>query len=485
MLRQFLNESYGNGDHLSNTYNGSTIAELHEHYNVILNSLDIDQQAEFIRYFNDRVELYFDTGIDDPTSGILTGTVIDLDRVCFNVWVWCWEDPFDFDFGSGGGGSGGGGGGNEDFHPTWQEEYDQLRFCEGVNDIFDTGPDNPSQLHPNYDFCAIWMAYLEDCILPNQPEFNDFEAIGSYEELVLAWAEFQYNNPELFTTIIAAPADCTPTSELEEYTPEEEVIIDEECRSALLDFLATHGITLTKEERLALLTSGGRPECTDQEAFEEWVASLIIEDCLAPFHLLFDSFGIFDINEKLSFCYGIYPEINLDPPSCLGCSVEEAHTVISDQIKAFDMLECAIEKLQQYDGNTPSDVKTALENNIGGNSSIWVARYIQFIFKYIRNYPYDRGYEAQNPGEGHCGGVTAAWTYPLVHFAAVKLCRPNYWNQSDTDRPAILIHEWMHLYYFAGDIAYSWDSDYDELNSIQQLFNAEAFEELIKEICDE
>ena len=57
------------------------------------------------------------------------------------------------------------------------------------------------------------MAYLEDCILPNQPAFNDFEAIGSYEELVLAWAEFQYNNPELFTTIIAAPTDCTPTSE--------------------------------------------------------------------------------------------------------------------------------------------------------------------------------------------------------------------------------------------------------------------------------
>ncbi len=115
------------------------------------------------------------------------------------------------------------------------------------------------------------MAYLEDCIMPNQPAFNDFEAIGSYEELVLAWAEFQYNNPELFTTIIADPTDCTPTSELEEYTPEEEVIIDEECRSALLDFLATYGITLTKEERLALLTSLEIPDCRDQEAFDLWI----------------------------------------------------------------------------------------------------------------------------------------------------------------------------------------------------------------------
>jgi hypothetical protein len=59
------------------------------------------------------------------------------------------------------------------------------------------------------------------------------------------------------TLIIAAPAD--------------EVIIDEECRNALDDFLAAHGITLTKEERLAILVSGGRPDCGNQEVFEEWV----------------------------------------------------------------------------------------------------------------------------------------------------------------------------------------------------------------------
>jgi len=43
----------------------------------------------------------------------------------------------------------------------------------------------------------------------------------------------------------------------------------------------------------------------------------------------------------------------------------------------------------------------------------------------------------------------------------------------------------MHLYYFAGDIAYIWQDGFDELNSIQQLFNADAFEELVKELCDE
>ena len=176
-------------------------------------------------------------------------------------------------------GGGGGGGENEDFHPTWQEEYDRLRFCEGVNDIFDTGPDNPSQLHPDYDFCAIWMAYLEDCILPNQPGFNEFEAISSYEGLILTWAEFQYNNPELFTAVIADPADCTPTNELDDYTPEDENLIDEECRNALPDFMAAYGITMTKEERLALLVSDGRQECEDQVAFEETVVGEWVRDC--------------------------------------------------------------------------------------------------------------------------------------------------------------------------------------------------------------
>ena len=48
-----------------------------------------------------------------------------------------------------------------------------------------------------------------------------------------------------------------------------------------------------------------------------------------------------------------------------------------------------------------------------------------------------------------------------------------------------LIHEWMHLYYYAGDIVYVWQNEFKDLNSIQQLFNAASIEEPFKELCDE
>ena len=47
----------------------------------------------------------------------------------------------------------------------------------------------------------------------------------------------------------------------------------------------------------------------------------------------------------------------------------------------------------------------------------------------------------------------------------------------------IILTSLIHI--FAGDIAYVWQGEFNDLNSIQQLFNADAFSELVKELCDE
>lgn len=44
-------------------------------------------------------------------------------------------------------------------------------------------------------------------------------------------------------------------------------------------------------------------------------------------------------------------------------------------------------------------------------------------------------------------------------------------------------YEWMHLYYFAGDIAYERESDYIGLSTRETLFNAESFAELVNDLC--
>jgi len=269
-VRLFMDENYGAGDHISRDLNGATIADLEANYNTILNGLPWDERVDFVRYFNDRQELFSLTGIDNELSGILWGIVVELERTCFWVWVWCWEDPFDFSIG-GGGTSGGGGGGS--IYPAWQTQYDTLRFCEGVNDLFDIGPENPSMVHPNFDFCTTWMTYLEDCILPTQPAFNEFEYISSYEQLILTWAEFQYNNPTLFAAAISNPEDCTATSELDDFTPETDVLDEEECRNALSDFERECGLALNRHDQEAILSAPGRPDCGDEAAFEEWVVN--------------------------------------------------------------------------------------------------------------------------------------------------------------------------------------------------------------------
>ena len=51
--------------------------------------------------------------------------------------------------------------------------------------------------------------------------------------------------------------------------------------------------------------------------------------------------------------------------------------VAGDELRALNMLDCAISKLDQYNGNLPSEVKTALMNHYGGTSSKYVAKFLK------------------------------------------------------------------------------------------------------------
>lgn len=284
-----------------------------------------------------------------------------------------------------------------------------------------------------------------------------FENMGSYADINLALENSTYNTGHL--------PDCIA------------------CAVALNRFETEYGIDLTDEEKEAI--KNGVSTCGGNE-FEEEVTDIFMEECLGPFYQVFEQLENFSIEERLNYCNSELPEIKVDPPNCEGCSVGEAQTVWTDELKALDMLECTINKLNEFNGSEPQDVKAALEAHFGGTNSTLVSGYIKNLFRYIRSYPYDRGYQAQNEGEGLCGEFTFAWTFPAVQFANVRLCRPNYWSESDQiERAGTLIHEWMHLYYFAGDIAYDMEEEYNELNTLQQLFNADAFSELVKELCDD
>jgi len=106
----------------------------------------------------------------------------------------------------------------------------------------------------------------------------------------------------------------------------------------------------------------------DQDEFDDEASIIIetmLEECIGPFYVMLPALGTESLGEMLSFCTDPIPPINLDPPNCEGCSVGESHIIAEDEYRALQMLDCAIEKLDQFDGTGPEEVKDALYNSFG------------------------------------------------------------------------------------------------------------------------
>lgn len=258
-------------------FDGHSLQDLEENYNNIVGgngpgagtgpgSIPWNLKPEFDQYLEDRRNLYNLHGIGNGPEGILEGTVIEFIRECNWVWVWCWQDPADYGSILAGGDDSSSSSGS--YLPAWQDNYNDLRFCEGVGDVHDTGQDNPNGIHPNFDFCSTWMDYLTDCILPSQSETD------TYEETIWQWAQFQYTNPDLFDQTIADPNDCTPTDQIDLNGS-----TDEECINALDAFQTAIAKTLNKFEKWAILnpTDQTSMPCADQAAFNVWALNELLE----------------------------------------------------------------------------------------------------------------------------------------------------------------------------------------------------------------
>src|SRR5690606_18615819 len=120
-------------------------------------------------------------------------------------------------------------------------------------------------------------------------------------------------------------------------------------------------------------------------------------------------------------------------------------------------------------------ITIALMNTHFNTSSNIVIKYVKLMTQWIRFQSWNTDYSSDPVGSNNCGPTTSAWSYPLIQSVPIHLCNPNYWNLSDNERPLTLIHEMFHLYYIAGDWAYDWEEDYEELNTFQSLTNADSF----------
>lgn len=165
-------------------------------------------------------------------------------------------------------------------------------------------------------------------------------------------------------------------------------------------------------------------------------------------------------------------------PKCTDCSVNERNIVWQDDEKAKELLDCAISKLKN-----PDAITLGLMNLHFNSSSNFAVEYVKLLTQWIRFQSWNTDYSSVQVGSLGCMGTTTAWSYPLVQYTPIYLCNPTYWNSSNNERPITLIHEMFHLYYIAGDWAYDWEDDYEDLNTIQSLTNADSFATFIGQLC--
>ncbi len=172
-------------------------------------------------------------------------------------------------------------------------------------------------------------------------------------------------------------------------------------------------------------------------------------------------------------------------PDCTGCSVGQQQELWLAYIEARNKLECAIDMLNEYDGST-GDVSVHLATHFAANDK-GLAEFISSLLTYIKIASTGADFVLTDNAESSidlCNGDNEAWTFPLgMGFTDIRLCYPNFWDASEEEQAKTLIHEYMHLYFLAGDIAYQWQSKYRDLSTTQSIYNADSYSELAGDMC--
>jgi len=182
----------------------------------------------------------------------------------------------------------------------------------------------------------------------------------------------------------------------------------------------------------------------------------------------------FDYSELPTFCN------DSTLPDCTGCSVGQQQAAQSAYLEARNKLECAIHMLNEYDGST-GDVFVHLATHFNSTDK-GLAKFISSLLTYVKIASTGVNFTLQNTGEGLCDG-NYAWSFPIIHFTDIRLCYPEFWNASLNTQSTVLIHEYMHLYFLAGDIAYMSDPRYPNLSTTQSIFNADSYLGLVGSMC--
>ncbi|HEY0381139.1 MAG TPA: DUF4157 domain-containing protein [Candidatus Elarobacter sp.] len=163
------------------------------------------------------------------------------------------------------------------------------------------------------------------------------------------------------------------------------------------------------------------------------------------------------------------------------CPDDWRTTVQADHDRALSMIDVARRKLSAYDGTSPPEVKTALEEHFKRSNS-GVAGWVHFSLGYLRMMADFTRYDCEDNKSWWCGSDTLAKTFWCVPGIAIRVCQPQYFEQSGAERSTTLIHEWAHKYGCKLDLGYRGDENYPDQRTSIALINADPFAQLVKDV---
>ena len=182
--------------------------------------------------------------------------------------------------------------------------------------------------------------------------------------------------------------------------------------------------------------------------------------------------------------------VELPDPDIVDCSAGRRATIWADHFRALDMLEVAINKLDQYDGVSPREVAYCLDKYFPGyngyytldnygqrvRSQVKILRYMMVRFSRYRCLFTD-------PTADSCDGEYANAIRGGYNFMrATRICDPEYYSQSDIQRSETLIHEAAHAFLAVTDVYYDFEVEFDHLGVNDALNNSDSYSNFVLDL---
>jgi hypothetical protein len=157
------------------------------------------------------------------------------------------------------------------------------------------------------------------------------------------------------------------------------------------------------------------------------------------------------------------------------CSTSQQSQIGDAHTRGKEMAKIAIKKLRDYDGSSPSEVKTALKKHFNSESK-WVAKIVANNLDHVVPQVDDTQYECHEEQKGS-SEAEALWCIPWSDIKVFPLWYASRAGASKTmdERASTLIHEWMHRYACKLDVGYEWEEGYADASTIRQLANSDPY----------